>query len=304
MKLRRQERGLEAASCHEFAQNASRPVDLNDATLNRTDARVPRRQPQDSRTSRSALLAFTMVEIAICLAVIGFALVAIIGVLPSAMNFQRDNREETIIDQDATYWMEALRGGIKGLDDLPNHVEKITVLSTNRLPNGDPIPLVMPDGISGIYQPGAEGIVGAHKYETGFDLIGLLGVASWGDMNDPIARAGPVSAVEAEVRAISGPAVERDPDNELGLKYRLRVEITPFNADAKLIEPAWPPEEWPDQFNNQVAMLYEVRLEFNWLLRSGGSSSPRFRSSKTYRTFIQGTRWREPGTDLLTFFEP
>ena len=37
--------------------------------------------------------AFTMVEIAICLAVIGFALVAIIGVLPIGMNVQKDNRE-------------------------------------------------------------------------------------------------------------------------------------------------------------------------------------------------------------------
>ena len=47
-----------------------------------------------------------MVEIAICLAVIGIALVSIIGVLPIGMNTQRDNREETIINQDATVFME------------------------------------------------------------------------------------------------------------------------------------------------------------------------------------------------------
>ena len=52
-----------------------------------------------------------MVEIAICLAVIGFALVAIIGVLPMGMNTQRDNREETIINQDATVFIEAIRNG-------------------------------------------------------------------------------------------------------------------------------------------------------------------------------------------------
>jgi hypothetical protein len=45
--------------------------------------------------------AFTMVEIAISLAVIGFALVAIIGVLPRGLRVQRENREETIINQDA-----------------------------------------------------------------------------------------------------------------------------------------------------------------------------------------------------------
>ena len=42
-----------------------------------------------------------MIEIAICLAIIGVALVGIIGVLPYGMNTQRDNREETVIGQDA-----------------------------------------------------------------------------------------------------------------------------------------------------------------------------------------------------------
>ena len=37
--------------------------------------------------------AFTMVEIALALAIIGFALVAIIGVLPFGLNVQRQNRE-------------------------------------------------------------------------------------------------------------------------------------------------------------------------------------------------------------------
>ena len=55
-----------------------------------------------------------MVEIAICLAIIGFALVAIIGVLPIGMNTQRDNREETIINQDATVFIEAIRNGAHG----------------------------------------------------------------------------------------------------------------------------------------------------------------------------------------------
>ena len=49
-------------------------------------------RPTNNRLDTAA---FTMVEIAICLAIIGFALVAIIGVLPIGMNTQRDNREET-----------------------------------------------------------------------------------------------------------------------------------------------------------------------------------------------------------------
>src|SRR2546421_8515006 len=70
--------------------------------------------------------AFTIIEIAICLAVIGFALVAIIGILPTGMNVQRDNRQETIINQDVSVLMNALRNGERGMDDLTNYVLSIT----------------------------------------------------------------------------------------------------------------------------------------------------------------------------------
>src|SRR3972149_5103108 len=70
--------------------------------------------------------AFTMVEIAIALAVIGFALVAIIGVLPAGMNVQKENREETVINQDASIFLQAIRSGARGLDDLTNYVIAIT----------------------------------------------------------------------------------------------------------------------------------------------------------------------------------
>src|SRR5471030_691992 len=65
---------------------------------------------------------FTMIEIAISLAIIGIALVGIIGVLPLGMNVQRDNREETIINQDASVLLEAIRSGARGLNDLTNYV--------------------------------------------------------------------------------------------------------------------------------------------------------------------------------------
>ena len=68
--------------------------------------------------------AFTMVEIAISLAIIGIALVAIIGVLPLGMNVQRDNREATVINQDASVFLEAIRNGSLGLNDLTNYVLK------------------------------------------------------------------------------------------------------------------------------------------------------------------------------------
>src|SRR5205814_2475704 len=75
--------------------------------------------------------AFTMVEIALCLGVIAFALVAIIGVLPTGLRVQRDNREDTIINQEGLLWVEAIRSGSRGLDYLTNYVDTITI--SNRL---------------------------------------------------------------------------------------------------------------------------------------------------------------------------
>ncbi len=56
-------------------------------------------------------IAFTMVEVALSLAIVAFAMVAIIGVMPAGLNVQKENREDTVISQDAAFLMEAIRGG-------------------------------------------------------------------------------------------------------------------------------------------------------------------------------------------------
>src|SRR6266478_1601592 len=80
---------------------------------------------------KRAVAAFTMVEIAISLGVIAIALVAILGVLPTGVRVQRDNREDTILNQEGVFWLEAIRSGSKGLDYLTNYVDTITI--SNRL---------------------------------------------------------------------------------------------------------------------------------------------------------------------------
>jgi len=64
-------------------------------------------------TSRAG--GFTMLEIAIALGVIAFALIAIIGILPTGLQTQRDTREETIVNQDARLLVEAIRTGGRDL---------------------------------------------------------------------------------------------------------------------------------------------------------------------------------------------
>ena len=82
-----------------------------------------------SRSSplQRATTAFTLIEIAICLGIIAFALVAIIGILPAGLQVQRDNREETIINQEGTYLLEAIRNGAEGMEDLSNRVRLIVI---------------------------------------------------------------------------------------------------------------------------------------------------------------------------------
>jgi prepilin-type N-terminal cleavage/methylation domain-containing protein len=69
--------------------------------------------------------AFSLIEVAIALGVIAVALVAIIGVLPAGLQVQRDNRQDTIINQDAAYLIEAIRGSAENIPDLAEFAEVV-----------------------------------------------------------------------------------------------------------------------------------------------------------------------------------
>ncbi len=75
--------------------------------------------------------AFTMVEIALSIAVVAFAMVAILGVLPTGLQVQRDNRDETVINNDGAYLMEAIRTGNDRLGRLSNSVYLVQINFNN-----------------------------------------------------------------------------------------------------------------------------------------------------------------------------
>jgi type II secretory pathway pseudopilin PulG len=152
-------------------------------------------------SSRVTSSAFTMVEIAISLAIIGIALVAIIGVLPLGMRTQRDNREETVINQDMTVLLEAIRSGARGLDDLTNYVYAITNYQV-------------------LYPAGTLNTYGyTNNFLTnGFNIIGLLSTPEYTDSTNGLPFpnlmfGGYSNHVVAYVRSMSGPAVEKPPQN-------------------------------------------------------------------------------------------
>ena len=205
-----------------------------------------------------------MVEIAISLGVIVFALVAIIGVLPLGFNVQRENREDTIINQEGQFFLEAIRSGATGLDRLTNHVETITIKPATGQLQVHTNPAL----------PGLLVVNGAAKYSgdltNGQRILELLSTPRVRSDDRPI-----VNEVAAQVRAMTGSAAEQG-SGDLSFRYRVVSDVVPFiyfPRDATNYT-AYPPnsEDRTRRFERLVEAhelnfnLYELRLSFQWPL--------------------------------------
>ena len=186
--------------------------------------------PQGTAGPTFAISAFTMIEIAISLAVIGFALVAIIGILPTGMNVQKDNREETIIGHDASIFMDAIRNGERGVDDLTNYVLAITNSVTLYRNQGSAGQFLYNQGYT--FKDSSTPI--KFPLTNGLRIIGLLSTPRFIGLTNP-PGAFLSNYVVAYVRSMSGEASEKFPqDNsivqDLALSYRMIPEIVAYDA--------------------------------------------------------------------------
>ena len=213
---------------------------------------------------------FTMVEIALSIAVVAFALVAILGVLPTGMTVQKDNRDDNVINQEGRYWLEAIRSGARGIEDLTNYVESITITNSKKS--------VVINSTGGILNLKGTAL-------RPVDIIGLLSTPKYTGVE--------TNAVIAHVKAITGPASEKGPlTNEFSFRYEMQVEITPAFA--------YPPAFAADQlttakndnpFRLNVGLndnLHEVRLIFRWPLVQRGTGWFVGNNRKTFRGRIAG----------------
>ena len=245
---------------------------------------------------------FTMVEIAICLAIIGFALIAIIGVLPIGMNTQRDNREETLVNQDATMFIEAIRNGARGLDDLTNYVYAITNYWTYYA-NGHTNAGVNGYTYFNSSAPPSTPYNPSSPINSGTNIIGLLSTPEYTDNNGlPIPSlifGGYSNHIVAYVRSISGPAVEKPPqDNPIirgdannpgdSFGYRLLCVNGPVAVDTNLfyLYPVWQPKNY--SLGDEVF--------YNWSYWAAG---PNTTSLDTPGLSIEWTRSRIYGLELM-----
>ncbi|HEX3857153.1 MAG TPA: type II secretion system protein [Verrucomicrobiae bacterium] len=238
--------------------------------------------------------AFTLVEIAISLAVIGIALVAIIGVLPLGMNVQRDNREETVVNQDATVFLDAISHGARGLDDLTNYVYAITNYWTFfPINNGTP-----QSGIDGYSLQGSQitkiSSPPFFPITNGLNIVGLLSTPEFTDLNfnptNNLFSGGYSNHIITYVRSLSGAATEKPPqDNQIiqqdAFGYRLLCVNAAVAVDTNIFNPLLYTNGPPAYARQLAANLREVRLTFLWpVLPNGGVGSGR----QTYRATVAG----------------
>lgn len=154
---------------------------------------------------------FTLLEIAVSLAVIGFAIVAVIGVLPTGLNIQRDTRERTVVMQDAKFFMEAIRQGGRGTNDLVANVERIWVAYYE----GAGVP------------PRIEELERGKHFKLDSEIIEYLTLPRYGKHDDhlyTVALVRSLSGLASEKGAISGE------DNRIAFNYFIRTEVVPITS--------------------------------------------------------------------------
>jgi type II secretory pathway pseudopilin PulG len=260
---------------------------------------LPDITPADAKTMRrQGELAFTMIEIAISIGVIAFALVAIIGLLPRGLTVQKSTREDTVISQDAAYFLDAIANGAvvtnlsssfinsaRGLDFLTNYVQSIRF---DYLYNG---------------KTNATSIYYNTNFSSGAEIIGLLSTPQTNYLSTNFSSN--FFYVSAVCRALSGPATTVNVTNSvMAFTYRMEAMVTPFNSFAPLTINYLNPnidaiqsnicynrwlEATPGANNNQAGAgaltynLFNLRLRFSWPLFANGTVGD---GRQTYCTLV------------------
>ncbi len=219
-----------------------------------------------------------MIEIAISLGVIGIALVAIIGVLPMGMSVQKENREETIINQDATILMEAIRNGARGGDDLTNYVYAIVITNMGGLNVGYINPTLANQ--MNFSKAASFPTVPANQWypilANGGKVVGLLSTPKFVTVGKDIYT----NRIIACIRSMSGLATEKPPqENDILIGDSFSYRLVSENVAVPVADTA---SAYGRQLTNS---LHELRLTFMWPQRPSGTVGA-FR--QTFRALIAG----------------
>ncbi len=255
-----------------------------------------------------------MIEIAISLAVIGFALIAIVGILRIAMNVQKDNRKETIINKDNRIFLNAIRNGERGLDELTNYVVGITNYQTSYNPRGIPTLYIYGYSYRGSTLNGSA-TTPQWPLVNGYRIIGLLSTPQIIALPNGAFYSNHIVAV---VRSISGPADEKSPQTnstvqDFALSYRLFSTVVPYTTNfydpSKVILTGIPQnslvytQRWDYGLLVQYYQtnMHELRLTYRWPILPNGASGPQ---RQVFRTLIAGPWTNDPPGSPFFFIQP
>ncbi len=233
-----------------------------------------------SLKARSGERAFTMIEIALSLAIVAFALVAIMGVLPAGINVQKDNREDTLMKSEAQYFLDALRSGAHGIDDLTNFVQEVRREQLN------PLGKTNVKGTA-TWTPGyldGERIIGALLVKDRFTFNGA------GETN--------FNRAFALVRPINGAAAEKVKiTSQAGFRYKVEADLVPAysRTSSNTFSTNFSSTFNPAFFNNlaysnrMVSSLYELRVTVSWpVFERGANNWSVGNSRKTLSALVSG----------------
>jgi hypothetical protein len=245
-----------------------------------------------------------MVEIALCIAIVSIAMVAIMGVMPMGLSVQKQNREDTIIDQDAQLLIEAIRGGAVRLNELTQYVDYITV-SHQPTNSGAAATLNAFKGLVFEWSPSLKlQIYDRGQLDRSEDIIGLLSLPRLDVYRDKFGT----NTVVAQMRSFSGPLnekvrpwpdVETDPKK---LDFAFRYQVT---SEVYLL-PAGPENGAPFVSRDFTQRpVFDVRLTFRWPVYLAGDTYQVGNSRKSYRTQVTGQlqEYRIPGERTAEIFD-
>lgn len=221
---------------------------------------------------RRGLAAFTMIEIALSLAIMGFALVAIVGVLPLGMNVQKSNRDDTIINQEGVFYLEAIRSGATALTDLTNYVEEVMLSGTNR--NGVPL------------------ATNAFRGTTNTEFVAGLLMTPKGWPRQAMYVTNVTAKVRSRTGSLQAQSASKDA-RDFAFSYLLTSEIIPYPTFAT---------------NSLLSSnLYEIRLTLRWPVFGRAGAWRAGGNHQSFRTMVNGTvrsNWWNQENQPMYFLTP
>lgn len=234
-----------------------------------------------------------MIEIALCLAIVAFAMVVIMGVLPLGGLVQKENREKTLSLLDGNYVLEAIQNGAKGYDDLGLYVDEILLFEK---PNSEP--KVIENNVSGGVYWGTREIVGLLSSPKYLLTSSNVWIPNYLNNESIFGNSATNMICRLKMRSMNGSAADKNTDEsnrDFGMSYLVDVQVVPAQTnyiDLDEAENDSALKDWLKRERTLSRTTYEVLLTLSWPVRQTASKDGYYTAdanTQIFRTFITGT---------------